>query len=173
MDCLKEAFFNAIAHNDWSVVEPSVYMFDDRIEIISHGGLPKGETIEMFYQGINKPRNPSLMRILRDLGYVERTGHGVPNILSKYGKDAFQIYDSCINVVLPFDKDVLYSKTNDAKKSLEDIVIELIKKNPKTTKKQMVEITGKSKPTIERMLKNSDKIIRVGANNGGHWIIKE
>ncbi len=181
MDCLKEAFFNAVAHNDWSVVEPAVYMFDDRIEIISHGGLPKGETEEMFYQGISKPRNPSLMRVLRDLGYVERTGHGVPNILSKYGKSAFQIYDSCINVVLPFDEEVLKSKTsdakndakNDAKKSLEERVIELIKQNPKITKVQMAERTGKSKPTIERMLKNSATIIRVGANKGGYWAIKE
>ncbi len=181
MDCLKEAFFNAVAHNDWSIVEPSVYMFDDRIEIISHGGLPRGETEEMFYQGISKPRNPSLMRVLRDLGYVERTGHGVPNILARYGKEAFQIYESCINVVLPFDKEVLVSKTNDAKndakndaeKSLEEIVVELIRKNPKITKIQMAEKTGKSKPTIERMLKSSTKIIRIGSNKGGYWEIKE
>ncbi len=156
-------------------------MFDDRIEIIFHGGLPKGETEEMFYQGISKPRNPSLMRVLRDLGYVERTGHGVPNILAKYGKAAFQIYESCINVVLPFDKEVLASKTsdakndvkNDAKKSLEEIVIELIRENPKITKIQMAEKTGKSKPTIERMLKSSTKIIRVGSNKGGYWAIRE
>lgn len=180
MDALKEAFFNAIAHNDWSIVEPSVYMFDDRIEIISHGGLPKGETEEMFYKGISKPRNPSLMRVLRDLGYVERTGHGVPNILLKYGKEAFQIYDSCINVVLPFDKDVLASKSddakndakNDAKKSLEDIIIDLIKQNPKITKFQMAEKTGKSKATIERMLKSSQRIFREGAKNGGFWSTK-
>lgn len=128
MDCLKEAFFNAVAHNDWSIVEPAVYMFDDRIEIISHGGLPKGETKEMFYQGISKPRNPSLMRILRDLGYVERTGHGVPNIISKYGKQAFQIYDSCINVVLPFDKGVLASKRNEANNELKMRLKNLLKK---------------------------------------------
>ncbi len=74
MDCLKEAFYNAVAHNDWSIVEPAVYMFDDRIEVISYGGLPTGETVEMFYKGISRPRNPALMRILKDLGYVERTG---------------------------------------------------------------------------------------------------
>ena len=38
MDSLREIFINAIAHNDWLQVEPAVYIFSDRIEIISHGG---------------------------------------------------------------------------------------------------------------------------------------
>lgn len=183
MDCLKEAFFNAIAHNDWSIVEPSVYMFDDRIEIISHGGLPNGETEEMFYAGISKPRNPSLMRILRDLGYVERTGHGVPNIIRKYGKKAFQIYESCINVVLPFDKDVFMSKNEaekeveneaekEVEKTLEEQLIDLITANPYITKAKMAKETKKSKSTIERVLKSSDLIIRIGADRGGYWGVK-
>ena len=56
---------------------------------------------------------------------------------------------------------------------MEELVIELIKTNPKITKVEMVEKTGKSKPTIERMLKKSNKIARLGSNRGGTWIIKE
>lgn len=74
-------------------------------------------------------------------------------------------------------KDVLSSKINDAKndakKTLEESVIELIKINPKITKIEMVEKTGKSKPTIERMLRKNNKIARLGSNRGGAWIIKE
>lgn len=70
-------------------------------------------------------------------------------------------------------KDVLSSKINDAKKTLEESVIELIKINPKITKIEMVEKTGKSKPTIERMLIKNNKIARLGSNRGGAWIIKE
>lgn len=74
-------------------------------------------------------------------------------------------------------KDVLSSKINDAKndakKTLEESVIELIKINPKITKIEMVEKTGKPKPTIERMLRKSNKIARLGSNRGGAWIIKE
>lgn len=41
--CLREAFLNAVAHNDWkSKVSPAVYVFSNRIEIISTGGLPEG-----------------------------------------------------------------------------------------------------------------------------------
>lgn len=70
-------------------------------------------------------------------------------------------------------KDVSSSKINDAKKTLEESVIELIKINPKITKIEMVEKTGKSKPTIERMLRKNNKIARLGSNRGGAWIIKE
>jgi len=82
---LREAFINAIAHNDWQIVEPAVYIFNNRIEIISHGGLPVGETVEMFFKGISTPRNNALMRILSDLEYVEQTGHGIPDIISDKG----------------------------------------------------------------------------------------
>ena len=58
--CLREAFLNAIANNDWSSkVSPAVYVFDDRIEIISTGGLPEGLSLEEFYEGCSKPRCPS------------------------------------------------------------------------------------------------------------------
>ena len=37
----REAWINACLHNDWNEgIPPSVYMFDDRIEIVSYGGLP-------------------------------------------------------------------------------------------------------------------------------------
>ncbi|MDE6407968.1 MAG: putative DNA binding domain-containing protein, partial [Anaeroplasmataceae bacterium] len=84
-DALREIFINAIAHNDWTKVEPAVYIFSDRIEIISHGGLPQGQTKEMFFKGVSTPRNKSLMRILSDLDYVEQTGHGIPDVIKIYG----------------------------------------------------------------------------------------
>ncbi len=86
MSSLREIFINAIAHNDWTIVEPAIYIFDNRIEIISHSVLPDGQTVEMFYKGISTPRNKELMRILADLNYVEQTGHGIPNVIKVYGK---------------------------------------------------------------------------------------
>lgn len=29
MSCLREAFINTIAHNDWTICEPAVYVFSD------------------------------------------------------------------------------------------------------------------------------------------------
>ena len=44
IDCVNEAVLNALVHNDWTITEPQISMFDNRIEILSHGGLPKGMT---------------------------------------------------------------------------------------------------------------------------------
>lgn len=39
MDCVNEALVNAIVHNDWTIYEPLVSFYSDRIEITSHGGI--------------------------------------------------------------------------------------------------------------------------------------
>ena len=41
VDCVNEALVNAIVHNDWTISEPLVSFYSDRIEITSHGGIPE------------------------------------------------------------------------------------------------------------------------------------
>lgn len=181
MHSLKEVFINAIAHNDWTRVEPAIYIFEDRIEIISYGGLPYGETKEMFFKGISTPRNKALMRILNDLDYSEQTGHGIPDVIDVYGKEVFDINDNYINVILPFDKDVLSSKRIDepvnepvkiSKSSIK--VIDLLRKNNSYTIDELVSKLNLSRETIKRslkLLKEKGIIKRVGSDKSGHWEI--
>ena len=107
IDAVNEALVNAIIHNDYRITEPQVSFFDDRLEIISHGGLPFGLSKEQFFDGISKPRNEKLTDIFVRLGIVEHTGHGVPTIISKYGKEAFEILDNYIRITIPFNTEVL------------------------------------------------------------------
>ena len=61
----REAWINACLHNDWNNgIPPSVYLFDDRIEIVSYGGLPFTLSKEDFYNGTSIPVNKSLLRLL-------------------------------------------------------------------------------------------------------------
>ena len=89
MDAVNEVLVNAIIHNDYRITDPQVSFFDDRLEIVSHGGLPLGLTSKEFFEGVSRPRNESLMDIFKRLGIVEHTGHGIPTVISKYGKDIF------------------------------------------------------------------------------------
>lgn len=74
----KEAWQNACLHTKWQKRNPpAVYIFSDRIEIISTGGLPGDLTKEEFFRGISKPVNIRLQKIFGQLGYVEQTGHGM------------------------------------------------------------------------------------------------
>ena len=106
-DSVNEAVINALVQNDWNVSQPLISIFSDRIEILPHGGLPKGQTRELFFRGISKPRNDMLMRIFLNMNLTEHTRHGIPAILSKYGEAAFDIGDSYILVTIPYDKDVI------------------------------------------------------------------
>lgn len=107
MDSVNEVLINALFHNDWSITEPLVSFFDDRLEIISHGGLPKGMTKEDFFKGRHYPRNEALRSIFLKLGIVERTGSGVKQVIEKYGKEVFDIRDSYVNVIIPFNRKVI------------------------------------------------------------------
>ena len=106
-NCATAAFINALMYNDWTQSQPLISLFEDRLEILSHGGIPNGETVEMFFQGISKPRNDMLMRLFLNMELTEHTGHVVPTIVSKYGRESFQIKKSYINIVIPFDTEVL------------------------------------------------------------------
>lgn len=82
-----------------------------------------------------------------------------------------------INVTLPFDKEVMASRTNETinvpQKSYEEILIELIKNNPNITRKEMDLVIGKTTKTVQRIISNSSKIVYVGSSKNGHWEIKE
>ena len=178
MASLREAFINAIAHNDWSIIEPAVYIFANHIEIISHGGLPEGETKEMFFKGISTPRNKELMRVLSDLKYVEQTGYGVPEIIRHYSKNVFDIEENYINVSIPYDLEVMtsmrtssYDESNDTENDTEKIIIATIKSNPYISQEALAKICNKSRITIYRIIKKSNKIKRVGPDKGGYWKI--
>ena len=87
---LREAAINAIVHNDYtSEVPPKFEFFDDRIEITSFGSLPQGMNENEFFEGYSVPRNKELMRVFKDLDFVEHLGSGVPRILKSYGKECF------------------------------------------------------------------------------------
>lgn len=112
--CVNEALVNMLVHNDWTMTEPLVAFYEDRVVFTSHGGLPPGLTEEEFYSGVSYPRNPTLMRVFLTLGIVEHTGHGVPMIVCKYGREAFSIHPSHIDVTIPFNPRVYAPDSEEA-----------------------------------------------------------
>jgi ATP-dependent DNA helicase RecG len=79
---------NAIVHRDYSRVGETVrvFMYLDRIEVRSPGGLLPGITLEdlVAMRVTSVPRNPVLAGFLRDIpGYMERIGSGIRFMLSE------------------------------------------------------------------------------------------
>ena len=180
MPSFKEAWQNACIHTKWDKGNPpAVYIFSDRIEIISTGGLPVDLNKEEFYKGISKPVNSKLQKIFGQLGYVEQTGHGVPIIINNYGKQAFDIMDNYINVTIPFnyEKKSIIGIDVDNEISIneaEQRVINYISKNSDITIRELVDISGYSDGYIRKMLKalkEKNVIERRGGNKAGKWIV--
>lgn len=77
-DAVRETIINAFAHRDWTrSVDIEVTCYSDRIEVISPGALQNSMTIEKMKAGQRSPRNPLLVEVLRDYGYVDARGMGV------------------------------------------------------------------------------------------------
>ncbi len=59
---------DAFTHNDWvDLNAPMISVFEDRIEILSYGGLPAKQTITGFFAGKSKPRCIELAEIFLQL----------------------------------------------------------------------------------------------------------
>ncbi|TXK94491.1 transcriptional regulator [Methylococcaceae bacterium CS5] len=75
---VREALINALAHRDWTrFVDIEVGIYSDRLEVISPGALQNSMTVDKMVLGQRSPRNPVIMDVLRDYGYVDARGMGV------------------------------------------------------------------------------------------------
>ena len=76
-EALREAVANAVTHRDYrSTANVHIYVFKDRIEIVSPGGLPAGITeADLGFKSM--PRNPLLFGMLYRMGVVENIGSGI------------------------------------------------------------------------------------------------
>lgn len=197
-DAVSEAVINALVHNDWTITEPQISMFQDRMEILSHGGLPAGMNEKQFYEGISKPRNVTLMRIFLMMGLTEHTGHGIPTIINRYGRQVFEITRNYIRCTIPFEKNVTAgivkedvglnedyvgdssNSSNSENSSVASLnktqreVVGLLIENPSYTAEDLSKSIGVTTRTIERVFKvlRDKKIIeRIGSKRDGSWMV--
>lgn len=170
----REAIANALIHRVWDVdSQIRVSMFDDRIEIVSPGGLPSGITEEEYLAGkLSVLRNRNLANVFYRLGFVEIFGTGITRIKQLYAegliKPDFEVSENAIKIVLP-----IFEKNADL---TEDEIV-IYKLLSKTMLKPISEVApyvpfGKSK-TIKLLKEMCQKgVITVeGKGKGTKYII--
>ncbi len=74
---VREAIVNAVCHRDYDI-ENNIFVnvFNDRIEVISPGSIPRGLTLKEV-EGKSIPRNAIITELFRKAGYIERLGTGL------------------------------------------------------------------------------------------------
>ena len=171
----REAIANALIHRAWDVESQiRVLMFEDRIEVVSPGGLPSGITEKEYLDGkISVLRNRNLANVFYRLGFVEIFGTGIIRIKQLYEealiKPDFEVSENTIKIVLPvFEKNL--NLTED-----ERTIYKILSK---TMLKSISEIApyapfGKSKTT--QLLKDMGQkgvVMVEGKGRGTKYIIK-
>ncbi len=83
VEAVRELVVNAVAHRDYSIRGDGirVFLFSDRLEVQSPGGLPGPVTVYNIAEA-RFSRNPVIVQVLADLGYIERLGYGIDRVIA-------------------------------------------------------------------------------------------
>ena len=107
-EALEELVVNSLIHRDYFIKSAiKVFIFDNRIEIISPGKLPNSLTVEKIKSGISIARNPILFSNARYLLPYIGIGSGIPRALDSYPKIDFmndadkELFTAIIHRALP------------------------------------------------------------------------
>ena len=179
----REAWINACVHNTWTErIPPSVYIYDDRIEVVSYGGLPYGLSKEGFYAGTSKPVNNRLFNIFLTCDFSEQSGHGIPQIVQAYGRDAFSFRDGMIIVTLLFGYEPDNVKARRMKNSTLEIltvnqraVLNYLSDHPYATLQEVADECTLSLGGVKKIigkLQEMELLERKGAKNKSTWFVR-
>ena len=176
---IREIVTNAFVHNDWSNgYSPKFEIFNNKLVISSNGGIPDGTSKEEFLEGFSNPKNPELMRVYRDLQFVERLGTGIQRYLKVYSRDTFEFFPNHIRVNIPFNENKFSSEVfpnvNKDLNETQKFILNYLINNPNATQDQIANVLDVSKRTILRNFKvllDKGYITKSGTTNGTNWII--
>lgn len=83
MEAAREVVVNAVAHRDYSIEGDGIrlFLFKDRMEVNSPGTLPGPVTLENI-KDERFSRNPAIVQVLSDMGFIERLGYGIDRVIA-------------------------------------------------------------------------------------------
>ncbi len=154
---IREALLNAIIHRDYGYYSSIlISIFDDRIEIVTLGGLPAGFTQAEMMLGISVLRNKNLANIFYHLRLIEAYGTGIPKIMESYNGSVcppplFESADCAFKITL-------YS-TNAAQSEIvfsnaEKTILQLLKQHQTLKRKDIETALAISQPMAVNHLKS-------------------
>ena len=146
---IREALLNAVVHRDYAFGGSTfVNLFEDRLEIMSLGGLSDGISLDAVRIGISQLRNTKLANIFYRLKYIEAYGTGIPRILECYrgtGKEpTFTNVGGAFQIVLP---NLLYEAERPLKKGTahERTILEYLASHASIDKEEAAKLIGTQK----------------------------
>lgn len=193
-----EGLANAIAHRDYSLGGEyiRVYIFDDRMEIMSPGKPPNFVTIENMRHS-RYSRNPRIARALTAFEWVREFNEGVKKIYSDMEEAGLPAPEyelqngQIVKLTLRNDIENRVPRFMDNKPSFipsrseginegikltqnQSAIIKVVQNSPSSTTKDIKIATGLSESTVYRTMKELRELgvlYREGSRKNGHWVV--
>ena len=193
-NAIREAIYNAIAHNCYMYGTPiQIRIEEEQIIISNRCILPEGWTAETLMQPHDSiPYNPDIANVFYRAGYIETWGQGIQKICDEctaLGADLpkYEIIGTGLRVYFPALKSALIDQpkapkhqNTDKHSALDDAmvlrIIEKLKEQPDISQEALGESIGVTRRVVQKYinaLKEAGRIERVGGKRYGHWEIKE
>ena len=192
----RELLMNSICHRTYDSNGPiQFYQYDDRIEILNHGGL-YGKANADNFPNVNDYRNTIIAEALRVLGFVNRFSRGVQRVENDLlengnGKPEFDLSLGTAFKVIErkahmdeTENETVNETVNEiansaSKFSLSDThkkLFHLICMDNTITYAGLINATGLSRGHVARIisdLKDNGYIVRKGSDKSGNWEIRK
>lgn len=194
-DAIREAVYNAIAHNCYMFGTPIQIRIEDEAVIISNRCvLPDGWTVETLMEPHDSiPYNPDIANVFYRAGYIETWGRGIQKICDSckaLGADIprYELRGNGIRVHFAALQSALIENSKAPKVQTEPLnepldnklplinqkILEQISNNPRITYNELAIFLNVSRSSVKRAmnkLTNAGLIERVGGKRYGHWRI--
>ena len=192
-NAIREAIYNAIAHNCYMYGTPiQIRIEEEQIIISNRCILPEGWTAETLMQPHDSiPYNPDIANVFYRAGYIETWGQGIQKICDEctaLGAELpkYEIIGTGLRVYFPALKSALIDQPKTPNRQgvgkdvglevgLAEKIIDLILEDSEIKMSEMAEKLEVTTRTIEREMKKlreSGRVIRVGGKRYGHWEVR-
>ena len=173
-EAFRESIANALIHRAWDLnAKIRISMFEDRIEIMSPGGLINGITKDEYISGmISSLRNPIISNVFFRLGIVEIFGTGILRIIHSYNesinKPIFNTSTNTIQIILPVTRSKSDLKTDN------EVIYNLFKQYNELSVSEILPLVPYSRSKVKDILnklKEENIIRKTGRGRGTKYHI--
>lgn len=185
---VREAIYNALAHNNYAASVPiQIRIEDDAMYISNSCILPRDWTVQTLMQTHRSvPYNPSIANAFYRAGYIEAWGRGIQKIMEACRElgtpdPEYTVLGDDLTVKFTALKSALEQTPNPPIRhiggldgGLAEKILEIMMESPTITQSELAEKLTVSLRTLQRAikeLKSAGIIARVGGNRFGHWEI--
>ena len=183
-EAIREAVVNAFAHRDYLLHSfIKVQFFDNRMEILSPGGIPDGLTLAEIKDGMTAVRNPQLVHILDKMNYIENYGTAIDRMIKAYegtgAQPEFKVTPHMFKVTFPNlnyqSKRKIKPEKVEATLSDADRIILLLKEKGAISKAEIQKVLNLSDYSSRKLLlelRKEDKVEKLGGSFNTKYKLK-